>query len=99
VKHGLALLGALGTATATTAHAEHAAKEVTQVGATATALAKALLAVLIVELALLGVRENFVSRVELLELLLVATSVRVVLQSQLPESILDIVRRGIIVQT
>jgi hypothetical protein len=88
----LHLLGALFTLTATTAaHAKHLTENVVHSAATATAFLKAVLSVLVVDISLLCVRESFMSLVNFLELLLVTTSVGMVLQSSLLESLFDLV--------
>ena len=56
-----------------------------------------ILAILIVDVPLLFIRQYLVSCIEFLELLLVATSVWVVLQSQLSECLSDLIIRGFLV--
>ena len=97
----LALSGTTWLASSShTSHAEHAAKEITEIGSTATtAFLETFLAILVVDLTLLGVSEDVVSLVELLEDGLVATLVRMMLEGQLSEGFLDLICSSILIYT
>ena len=83
----LALLGSLLlTATATTT--EHLTEQVVHATAT-TAFFEAILTIAVIKLTLLLVAQHFVGLLNLLELLFVATTIRMVLSSQLKVGLLD----------
>ena len=87
--HGLHLLGtSVLSATATT---EHLTQDVIHAATATTAFLKTLLAIFIVNLALLFIHKHFVGALELLELFFVTTTIRVMLQCEFAENFLDLV--------
>ena len=90
VHDGLALLGALGTATTTATASEETAKEVVHTtGMTTATLLDAVLTVLVVKFALLTIAEHLVSGLNLLELLFITTTIGMVSSGELEVSLLD----------
>lgn len=77
-----------------TAATKHLAENVVHSAAATAAFFQAFLTILVVDVALLCVSENFVSFLQLLELLLVTTTVWMVFQSEFSECFLDLVGTG-----
>ncbi len=97
----LAFLGPLRFApSAHSGHPEHASKEVAEVSTAATAtFPESLLTIGVVDFAFLRVREDLVGHVELLELLLITTSVGMVGHCQPSVGLLDLVSCRLLVNT
>lgn len=89
----LALFGALRSSAASAAHAaEHATKEVIHATwVTTTTFLDSFLSVLVVKVSLLSITEHFICSLDLLELFLVTTSVGVMLNGELAESLPNVV--------
>ena len=97
VHHRLALLGSGGTALATAS--EHRREEVMGVTAAAATLLDAILTILVVQLALLFVAENFVGALNLLEFILVATAIGMVSSGELEVGLFNRVEVGFLVHS
>ena len=76
----LALLWLLGTALSTHAASKHLGEDVIHSTTASASVLKSILAVLIVNISLLFVGQHLISSVELLELLFVTTSIRMVFE-------------------
>ena len=76
----LALLWLLGTALSTHPASKHLGEDVIHATTASASVLKSILAVLVVDVSLLFVRQHLISSVELLELLFVTTSIRVVFE-------------------
>jgi hypothetical protein len=99
VLHGLHLFGT-GIGSSTTAHTEHLTKNIIHAATMATAtFFETFLSILVIDVALLLIREHLVGLLNLLELLSVTTAIGVMFEGHFTENLFEIVHGDILVDS